>query len=127
MEILGPYKVMGIAVPFWLYMLGLLGLSTISHMDIATSGIFTVRLVKTASCPGNLMQKAWEQTASASFFPNLPALDHFAIVLWLLMVVQLLHGFYYGFPKTCEQFKAFLFRPEPEFDSAQDAVDHLND
>lgn len=95
---LGGYTIGPFKVPFPLWFFGALFLGVGSHMDLATSGIFVARLVKTASCPVNEVQDIWNQTVQASAMRFLPSLATLSVILWVLMLPQLVLCLGYGWP-----------------------------
>merc|ERR1712054_549750 len=89
LEALGAYKVFGVVVPVYLYLLGLALLSAVGHMDLATNGIFMVLLVKTTFCSSSRVQEVWSTTVAHSALRFLPNLAIIGIGLWLAMATQL--------------------------------------
>lgn len=99
---LGGWRVFGRNVPFFAYLGMTIGLSALGHADLATSALFSARIIKTVTCPDNLIEPTWDRVVAHSWMRYLPSLDVIAGIAWLALASQLLLslGQSIPFPKT---------------------------
>jgi len=103
-KFLGPYKLMGRTIPFRVYFIGVMILSILAHLDLATSGMFLGRLLKTSMCPESKVPQIWSQVLSQSSVPWLPNLAILGTVAWLAMLSQLMYALAVGLPTNWSTF-----------------------
>lgn len=95
---LGAYTLRGRPVPYHMYLIFSLGVSTMGRLDLLTSGMVSARVVKTCQCHPDKMTEIWSTVVSRSLVPWLPGLTVLACAAWGLMCLQLLLALTYGIP-----------------------------
>jgi len=78
-----------------------LGVSFLGHLDLATTGVFMARLVKTSQCSSDL-ERIWSSVVAQSFMRMLPSITTLVVVGYLLMLPQLILALLGGIPKCNE-------------------------
>lgn len=95
--ILGALKYNGYTVPLWIFLPALAGLSIVTHLDLATSGIFLGRMLKTSFMCSSKLDTYWTIVVSHSSI-TLPSLATLTMGLWFAMVVQPIIALRQGIP-----------------------------
>jgi len=113
---LGGWRMFNRNVPFYLYIGMTMGLSALGHTDLASSALFSARLLKSASCPGNMIEPTWERVVAHSWMRYLPPLPVCALIAWLFMASQLLQALGQSIPcpqlmgrPKCRELSYWLF------------------
>lgn len=99
-----PLDVMGQSVKFVWWFVYNNGVSFLGHLDIFTNGIFLGRVLATCqSLPESMtLEQVWTLTMQKSLVPFLSVLPFvgFALLGWLLMLLQWLYALYFAQPLT---------------------------
>lgn len=96
---LGAFKVGPFVLPSKLYLVMVIGISIAGHADLATSGLFLGKMLKSHYCPGNQIKSVWMEIQAESSF-NLPNLWNMSIFCWALMGLQLASAVFHGVPRS---------------------------
>lgn len=106
--VLGPYKVGGRALPALIFFPLTLCLSAAMNADMATSGIFLGRLLRTVQCEDNDFEQIWRMSVNQSAAPFLPNLAMLSCIAWALVSIQMVLAFATAIPRKFRIFKALL-------------------